>query len=151
MDHVNEHYIGQENYVWMASTLGGNPISTCAANAALSVYRQEGSYLKLFDLGQYLRTGLRRIIEAHGEIAQVIGDGPLAQIVFTDQPVFNYRTTAQGNKKKGRVLMLELFKRGIFLNPMGTKLYLSLAHDRSICDDFLSRFEDSLVHVRDIE
>ncbi|MEH6629693.1 MAG: aspartate aminotransferase family protein [Halopseudomonas aestusnigri] len=150
MDHVSEHYIGQDNYVWMASTLGGNPISTCAANAALSVYRQEGVYENLYGLGEYLRTGLRKVIDEVGEVAQVIGDGPLAQIVFTDKPVFNYRSSAQGNKKKGRAMMLELFKRGIFLNPMGTKLYLSIAHDRSICDEFLSRFEDSLNCVREI-
>ncbi len=150
MDHVNEHYIGQDNYVWMASTLGGNPISTCAANAALSVYREDRVYDNLYALGEYLRSGLRKIIDQAGEVAQVIGDGPLAQIVFTDQPVFNYRTTALGNKKKGRAMMLELFERGIFLNPMGTKLYLSVAHDRTICDEFLSRFEDSLSRVRDV-
>ncbi len=27
--------------------------------------------------------------------------------------------------------MLGLFARGVFLNPMGTKLYLSLAHDEA--------------------
>ena len=33
--------------------------------------------------------------------------------------------------------MLALFRNGIFLNPMGTKLYLSLAHTRAACDEFL--------------
>ncbi len=144
MDHVNEHYIGQDNYVWMASTLGGNPISTSAANAALSVFRVPGTYEKLFETGEYLRANLRRILSDLGEPAQVIGDGPLAQIVFTDQEVFNYRSTATGDKKKGRAMMLGLFKRGIFLNPMGTKLYMSIAHDKDICDTFLMRFEDCL-------
>ena len=144
MDHVNEHYIGQDNYVWMASTLGGNPISTAAANAALSVYRVPRTYEKLFETGEYLRANLRRILSSLGEPAQVIGDGPLAQIVFTDQEVFNYRSTALGDKKKGRTMMLGLFKRGVFLNPMGTKLYISIAHDKSICDAFLTRFEDCL-------
>ncbi|KKJ77346.1 hypothetical protein WH95_09720 [Kiloniella litopenaei] len=144
MDHVNEHYIGQDNYVWMASTLGGNPISTTAANAALSVYRLPGTYEKLFETGEYLRTNLRCILSDLNEPAQVIGDGPLAQIVFTDQDVFNYRSSALGDKKKGRAMMLGLFKRGVFLNPMGTKLYLSIAHDKNICDAFLARFEDCL-------
>ena len=30
---VDEARIGTDQYVWMASTLGGNPISTAAANA----------------------------------------------------------------------------------------------------------------------
>ena len=43
MDLVNEHHIGSQQYVWMASTLGGNPISASAANAALSVLRRAGN------------------------------------------------------------------------------------------------------------
>ena len=44
MEWTNEHRIGGSDYVWMASTLGGNPISTAAANAALGVFRQPGTY-----------------------------------------------------------------------------------------------------------
>jgi len=36
-------------------------------------------------------------------------------------------------------MMLGLFARDVFLNPMGTKLYLSLAHDDAACDEFLNR------------
>jgi glutamate-1-semialdehyde 2,1-aminomutase len=43
--------------------------------------------------------------------------------------------------------MLALFRRKIFLNPMGTKLYLSIAHTQSICDVFLERFADALQAV----
>ncbi len=43
--------------------------------------------------------------------------------------------------------MLGLFARGVFLNPMGTKLYLSIAHDEAVCDDFLERFDDALAEV----
>ena len=40
--------------------------------------------------------------------------------------------------------MLGLFRRGVFLNPMGTKLYLSLAHDEADCDLLLERLDDTL-------
>ena len=40
-----------------------------------------------------------------------------------------------------------LFKREVFLNPMGTKLYLSIAHDKTVCDAFLDRFDDTLIDV----
>jgi len=39
------------------------------------------------------------------------------------------------------------FRRGIFLNPMGTKLYLSLAHDEAVCDEFLGRFDETLAEI----
>ena len=74
----------------------------------------------------------------------MIGDGPLAQIVFTDHEVRDYRSTQKGDKARGRALMLGLFRRGVFLNPMGTKLYLSIAHDEAVCDAFLDRLDDAL-------
>jgi glutamate-1-semialdehyde 2,1-aminomutase len=43
--------------------------------------------------------------------------------------------------------MLALFRRKIFLNPMGTKLYLSIAHTHSVCDMFLERFAEALQAV----
>jgi glutamate-1-semialdehyde 2,1-aminomutase len=44
--------------------------------------------------------------------------------------------------------MLELLRRGVFLNPMGTKLYLSLAHDESALAQFAGRFAETLKAIR---
>jgi len=144
MEMVSEHRIGGDDYVWMASTLGGNPISTAAANAALSVFRTPGTYARLHAMGHYLRDGMRKVLADQDFNAQIIGDGPLAQVVFSGDPVFDYRSTYKGDKKLGSATMLGLFRRGVFLNPMGTKLYLSVAHDEAIIDDLLGRFEDTL-------
>jgi glutamate-1-semialdehyde 2,1-aminomutase len=144
MEIVREERLGDPDYVWVASTLGGNPVSTAAATAALGVFRQPGTYERLHGLGHYLREGLRRRLRERQVTAQVIGDGPLAQVVFSGEPVRDYRSTQKGDKAKGRALMLGLFRRGVFLNPMGTKLYLSLAHDEAVCDDFLTRFDAAL-------
>jgi len=141
MDLVNEHHIGTSKYVWMASTLGGNPISASAANAALSVLRRPGTYEHLHGLGAWFREALRKVLVDRGVTAQVIGDGPLAQIVFTDRAVNDYRTTATGDKVKARRMMLGLFASGVFINPMGTKLYLSVAHDEAICSEFCRRLD----------
>ncbi len=147
MDLVDESRIGDDRYVWMASTLGGNPISAAAANAALGVLHRPGTYEKLHALGAAFRDGLRIALRNRQMTGQVIGDGPLAQVVFTDRPVNNYRSTARGDKVRARKLMLALFARGLFVNPMGTKLYLSIAHDPAICGEFLDRFDDALGEV----
>ncbi len=144
LDLVREDRLGAEDYVWTASTLGGNPVSCAAGLAALKVFRQPGTYARLHDLGRRLRAGLAAALERHGVPAQVIGDGPLGQVVFSDRPVTDYRSTVAGDPAKGRALMLGLFERGIWLNPMGTKLYLSVAHDAAAVDAFLDRFEDVL-------
>ena len=144
MEMVSEHRIGGPDYVWMASTLGGNPVSTAAANAALGVFRGEGIYTRLHAVGHFLRQNIRNVIQAHGIEAQIIGDGPLAQVVFSADPVRDYRSIFKGDRALGRALMLALFARGIFLNPMGTKLYVSIAHDEAICDAFCERLDDAL-------
>ena len=134
--------------MWVAFTLGGNPTSTAAARAALGVFREPDCYERLRDLGRYLRDGMRRVLEEHQEQAQVIGDGPLAQVVFSTGPVSDYRSTKRGDGAKGHALMLAPFRRKVFLNPMGTKLYLSVAHSHDVCDRFLDRFADALQAVR---
>ncbi len=144
MEMVAEQRIGGDDYVWQASTLGGNPFSCAAAEAALGVYRQPGTYEHLFSLGEHLRGGMRRVLADRGEIAQIIGDGPLAQVVFSPDPVFDYRSTKKGDSVRARALMLALFRRRVFLNPMGTKLYLSLAHDEAAVDELLERFGAAL-------
>ena len=144
MGMVNESRMGGDDYVWMASTLGGNPVSASAANAALSVFCQPGTYEDLHRLGEYLRSRMRDVLSHHNIESRIIGDGPLAQVVFTGDPVFDYRSTRKGDKNLGAALMLGLFRRQVFLNPMGTKLYLSIAHDEKIIDRFLDRFDDTL-------
>lgn len=147
MDLVREDRMGKPGYVWVASSLGGNPVSTAAARAALGVFAGAGVYERLHGLGGYLRDGLRRVLDKRQIKAQVIGDGPLAQVVFSERPAFDYRSTRAGDAAKGRAVMLGLFARRVFLNPMGTKLYLSLAHDEAVCDEFLGRFDEALAEI----
>jgi glutamate-1-semialdehyde 2,1-aminomutase len=145
MDVVREEKAGVDaDYVWTASTLGGNPVSCAAASAALALYRKPGTYEQLHALGQHFRDGLRRTLRDTGHVGQVIGDGPLGQIIFSDQPVFDYRSTIRGDRAKARAMMLRLFESDLFINPMGTKLYLSLAHDEAACGEFCSRLANIL-------
>ncbi len=136
-----------DTYVWTASTLGGSPVSCAAANAALKIFRDTQTYPQLHHLGEYLRNGIRGVLADFGIVATVLGDGPLAQIAFTANEVRDYRSSQHDDPKIARRVMLELFSRGIFLNPMGTKLYLSLAHDEAACDEFCNTLADSLAAV----
>lgn len=145
MELVEERRLGSnETYVWVASTLGGNPVSTTAAFAALRVFRQERTYSRLHALGNYLRESMRKVLFERDIQAVVLGDGPLAQIAFTSQAVRDYRSSQHRDKRFARQVMLRLFADGIFLNPMGTKLYLSCAHDESVCDEFCDKLASAL-------
>ncbi|WP_197525807.1 aspartate aminotransferase family protein [Pseudobythopirellula maris] len=136
-----------ETYVWTASTLGGNPLSATAALVTLDLLSEPGVYERLHGLGRYLRQGMRDLLVEREIDARVIGEGPLAQIAFTSQAPRDYRTSRHEHKQVARELMLELFRSGVFLNPMGTKLYLSIAHNEADCDEFLALLGGALDRV----
>jgi glutamate-1-semialdehyde 2,1-aminomutase len=144
LDLARESRAGADTYVWTASTLGGNPISSAAALAALEIYRQPGTYSHLSQLGESFRETLRTCLKTTGHTGQVIGTGPLGQIVFTEHPVKDYRSSLTADRAKARAMMLGLFRAGIFLNPMGTKLYLSLVHSQSEIEEFATRLTSVL-------
>jgi glutamate-1-semialdehyde 2,1-aminomutase len=137
LDLTREDRLGQERYVWFASSVGGNPVSAAAALATLGELQKPGTYSRLFALGEALRSGLRDTLKEEGITAHVQGDGPLGAVVFTDREVVDYRTAFGADRKRARAFLLGLFRRGIFLNPMSTKFYLSLAHTEAEIGAFL--------------
>lgn len=144
---VCEDQMGEPDYVWTASTLGGNPLSAAAALATLSELRRPGVYERLHAMGKYLRSRLEDTLEEIGVVGSILGDGPLAQVAFVDHAPRDYRSSQHRDKPAARELMLELFRRGVFLNPMGTKLYLSAAHTREHCDELCEHFAAALQKV----
>jgi glutamate-1-semialdehyde 2,1-aminomutase len=147
MEIVREERLGGGDYVWTASTLGGNPVSCAAALAFLDEIEAPGFHCRLDHLGACLRHGMEEALADAGLEATVIGDGPLAQVVFRRGPVTSSREIWQSAPGLGRRLMLGLFARGVFLNPMGTKLYLSAAHDEQVIAAFLGRFRSALADL----
>lgn len=134
LDLCNEADLGQEKYVWFASTLGGNPVTAAAALATLEELRKPGAYQRLFALGEKLRSGFRSTLSDLGIVAQVLGDGPLCAVALTAEKVVDYRTAFRSDRAKARAFNLGLFRHGIFLNPMSTKFYLSMAHGEEEID-----------------
>jgi glutamate-1-semialdehyde 2,1-aminomutase len=149
MDLCIEANLGSEKYVWVAATGGGNPVSMAASLATLEELRKPGTYERLHKLGNTLREGLRQILRDQGITAQVIGDGPLGQVVFTRQKIVDYRSVFRSDRAKGRRFMLGLFEKGIFLNPLGTKLYISLAHTDDDIQIFLERCRQVLKAIEE--
>lgn len=145
MEVVSEHRLPGPRYVWSASTGGGNPVSAAAALATIDVLSERGIYADLHHAGAQLRRQIAEVLKAQGETGQVLGDGPLAQVAFSAKPVTDQRSWLASDRARGRAVMLALLKAGVFLNPMGTKLYLSLAHDAKAIAEFGQHFADALV------
>lgn len=148
MEVVNEHRLPGPNYAWSASTTGGNPVSCAAGLAVLDLLSEAGVYERLHAMGRRLREGMGEALGAADEIGQVLGDGPVAQVAFSAAPVVDQRSWLASDRARGRALMLELLRRRVFLNPLGTKLYVSLAHEEAELKEFLERFDGALRATR---
>lgn len=148
MDVVSEDRYGRDDYVWSASTGGGNPVSCAAALATLDVLASAGQYDRLHTLGRELRARMEAVLDNEGEKAVVLGDGPLAQVAFSRTPIVDTRGWLAADRARGRAVMIALVRNGIYLNPMGTKLYLSLSHDTVALDRFDSALPQALRGTR---
>jgi len=65
-------------------------------------------------------------LKAAGIPAQISGEPPLFDVVFTDEPVRDYRGTLRGDAHKMRRFNTLLRQRGILKGE--SKYYISLAH-----------------------
>ena len=144
MEVLEERRLPGPRYTWSASTTGGNPVSCAAAMATLDLLLQPGVHAALHTLGRRFREGLQRVLQDAGEAAQILGDGPLGQVAFSANPVTDQASWLASDRARGGRLMLELLARGVFLNPMGTKLYLSLEHSETELAGFLEAFAEAL-------
>lgn len=148
MEVVNEHRLPGPSYAWSASTTGGNPVSSAAALATLEILTEPGVHPALHAAGTLLRRSIGEALACTGTVGQALGDGPLAQVAFSAVPVVDQKTWLASDRARGRAVMLELLRRGVFLNPMGTKLYLSIAHTTADIEAFTERLTDALIATR---
>jgi glutamate-1-semialdehyde 2,1-aminomutase len=119
---------GRGRYCFLSGTLTCNPVACAAGLATLQVLRQAGVYERLHCLGQRLTKGLRQAGADAGIPLQVLGDGPVLQVFFTEDKLpRNHRDLLRADKKKAISFGHELIGRGVYCTP-GGKLYLSLAH-----------------------
>src|SRR5207244_8896678 len=87
------------DYVWQAGTLNGNPIAAVAGLATLGELRKPGAYERIFATGKRLKDGLAAAAKKHGMPAQVSGEPPVFDILFTDSPVVDYRATLTADRR----------------------------------------------------
>lgn len=147
MDLVDEARHGEPDYVWFASSVGGNPVSTTAALATLAELRKPGTYEALFASGETVREELRRVLKDASFTAEVLGDGPLCAVAFTSTPITDYRTAKRADSSLAKAFTYGLFERGVFLNPMSTKFYLSLAHQDAEVNRFIDIAKSVLANL----
>ncbi len=145
MKHFDPALEGTPDFVWQAGTLNGNPIAATAGLATLAELRKPGTYERLHRLGSRLRDGLAAAARRHGLAAQVSGEPPVFDILFTDRPIVDYRSTLTADPAKIRAFNHECLKRGVV--KAGNKIYVSTAHTEADVEETLAVFDQALAAV----
>jgi glutamate-1-semialdehyde 2,1-aminomutase len=124
------------DFIAQIGTLNGNPVAAVAGLATLQQLRQDDTYRRLFSMGHGLRQELSALLKQHGIPGQVVGEDPLFDVVFTDEPINDYRGVLTQNRELLRRFNTELLARGILKGS--SKMYMSVAHTSTDVDQTLA-------------
>src|SRR5947207_3548118 len=132
MAHFDRLAVADEDFLFQVGTLSGNPVAAVAGLATLEVLKRPGAYEQVFKTGRTLMKGLDELLKNAGIKATVIGEPPLFDVVFTDQPLKDYRDTLKGDKAIATRFNQLLRERGLMKGE--SKYYVSLAHTQADID-----------------
>jgi glutamate-1-semialdehyde 2,1-aminomutase len=143
MAHFDRSAVGDDAFLMQVGTLSGNPVAAAAGLATLEILKRPGAYDRIFATGRELMGALGELLKAHGITAQVTGEPPLFDAVFSSEPVRDYRGTLRGDADMLRRFNSLLRDRGVLKGE--SKYYVSLAHTREdirhTCEAWASAIE----------
>jgi glutamate-1-semialdehyde 2,1-aminomutase len=127
--------------VRQVGTFNGNPLSMAAAQAALTDVLTPEAYAGFEERDARLRAGLDDVIEHHGLPCHTVGLGSKGCVVFSSEPLYEYRDYAtKVDEELSTLSWLYHMNHGIFMTPgVDEQWTLSVAHS----DDELQRYVDA--------
>ncbi len=146
MKHFDRLAMTDEDFIFQVGTLSGNPVAAVAGLATLEVLKRPGAYEQVFATGRTLMAALSDLLKKAGLKAQVIGESPLFDIIFTDQPIKDYRDTLKGDKAMATRFNQLLRARGLMKGE--SKYYVSLAHTQADIDHTVDAWADAIKELK---
>lgn len=135
--------------VRQVGTFNGNPLSMAAAEAALTEVLTPEAYAHFDALDAKLRGGLDDVIARYGLPCHTIGMGSKGCVVFSSEPLYEYRDYAtKVDEELSTLAWLYHMNHGIFMTPgVDEQWTLSVAHT----DDDVQRYVDAFeAFARDV-
>lgn len=146
MKHFDRLAMTDEDFIFQVGTLSGNPVAAVAGLATLDVLKRPGTYEGVFANGRKLMDALSGLLKKHGVKAQVIGEPPLFDIIFTDQPIKDYRDTLKADTAILKRFNQALRARGIMKGD--SKYYVSVAHTQADIDHTIGAWDEALSELK---
>lgn len=125
MAHFDKAVVGDKSFTFQVGTLSGNPVASVAGLKTLEILRRPGAYEEIKKNGERLMQSYATHLSAAGVPHQIVGEPMLFDVVFTEDPVRDYRDTLKNNAAQAKAFNASLRQSGI-LKP-DSKLYAHLA------------------------
>ena len=97
-----------------SGTFNAHPVTMTAGLAVLKML-PKSKYDELAKMGDWIRSGLRRVFEEEKVIAQIGGVGSLFHITWTDKKVKDHATSQTANRALHHYFNLGMMNRGVFI------------------------------------
>ena len=127
MNHFDSSQVTDDKFMPQIGTLSGNPIACAAGLAALSILQKPGTYERIRQIGGHLMNTLKETLEQAEIPATVVGEPVLFDVFFTNEEVYDYRSSLKGDSAKMSRFNQILLDNGIFKGT--TKFYFSTEHN----------------------
>ncbi|MBM3678885.1 MAG: hypothetical protein FJW96_13550 [Actinobacteria bacterium] len=99
----------------------------------------------MHEIGREVRARLADVFAAAGIRAQVLGEGPLFQVVVADHPIRNYDDLLRADNATAERLARVVVENGIYTT--GRKGYLSLVHTDGDIDCIVAAYAQAAITV----
>jgi glutamate-1-semialdehyde 2,1-aminomutase len=136
--------------VYQAGTLSGNPVAMIAGYTLLSYLKDHPTvYSELEEKGNYLRTGLDKVLK-ESEVPYVINQmGSMISIHFSKYPVTDFASASASDNAFFNRFFHEMLSRGIYLPPSAFETwFLSNALTQQDLDRTIAAAQESLESLK---
>ncbi|HEV2451224.1 MAG TPA: aspartate aminotransferase family protein [Streptosporangiaceae bacterium] len=135
----------------MVGTFNGNPLAMAAARAVLGGVATPAAYQRIEALRRRAVAGIENVINEHGLVAHVVSAGAKGCVVFSPDPVRDYRGFLELDDRYSHAHWLFQHNGGVFLPPWGKieQWLISVQHDEADIDRLagnFARFAGALRH-----
>lgn len=144
MANFDKNIVGEDKFMAQIGTLSGNPVAAAAGRKTLEILKRPGAYETLFERGNALIDGYRSIMKRRNIDAQVVGDAPMFDVIFTNQEVVDYRSSL-GDTEKAARYNAGMRKRGILKSE--SKHYMGICHTESDIEATIRAFDESMAEL----
>jgi glutamate-1-semialdehyde 2,1-aminomutase len=126
----------------MVGTFNGNPLAMAACRAMLCEVATPAAYERIDALRQQAVAGLQQAIDASGLPAHVVAVGAKGCVVFSPEPVRNFRDFLNVDDSYSHAHWLYQHNGGVFLPPWGKaeQWLISVQHDEADIRRFTDNF-----------